>query len=86
MVTLSEAQMPNHTHTLQATDKAADRRTPQNRFLAKGEQIYGSASNLGIMADGALKATGGSQPHNNLQPFLVLNFIIALVGLYPSRS
>jgi len=38
------------------------------------------------MADSALDSSGGSQAHNNLQPFLTMNYIIALVGLYPSRS
>ena len=85
-VTLSEAQMPNHTHTLQATEEEVDRRTPENRFTAEGEQVYGPASNLGNMADGALAANGGSQTHNNMQPFQAINFIIALTGLYPARS
>jgi microcystin-dependent protein len=40
----------------------------------------------GTFAEGALPEAGGSQAHNNLQPFLAMNFIIALVGLYPSRS
>jgi len=85
-VTLTEAQMPQHTHTLQATEEEVDRRTPENRFLAEGEQIYGTATNLGNMANGSLTANGGSQPHNNMQPFLAVNFIVALTGLYPSRS
>ena len=54
--------------------------------LEKGEQIYGPATNLGSMAAEILTAVGGSQSHNNMQPFLAINFIIALVGLYPSRS
>jgi microcystin-dependent protein len=85
-VTLTEAQIPQHTHTLQATEEEVDRGTPENRFLAEGEQVYGPATNLGNMADGALTANGGSGPHNNMQPYLVVNFIIALVGMYPSRS
>ncbi|MGA1839667.1 MAG: phage tail protein [bacterium] len=82
-VTLTEAQMPQHTHTLQATEEEVDRRTPKERFLAEEEQVYGPAVNLGNMADGALTANGGSGPHNNMQPYLVVNFIIALVGIYP---
>jgi len=85
-VTLSEAQMPNHTHTFQATEEEVDRSSPTNRFLAEGEQVYGPATNLVDMSSRALPSAGGSQTHNNMQPFLTINFIIALVGLYPSRS
>jgi len=87
LVTLSEAQMPNHNHPMMGTEEEADRPAPaSDRMLAEGESVYGGASNLVPMASGALPNTGGSQPHNNLQPFLTINFIIALVGLYPSRS
>jgi microcystin-dependent protein len=48
--------------------------------------MYHSPTNLGDMAEQALPNAGGSQAHNNLQPYLTMNFIIALVGLYPSRS
>ncbi len=78
--------MPNHRHTLQATDEEVDRRSPDNRFLAEGEQIYAQAADLDNMAEGALQSAGGGQPHNNMQPYLAINFIIALTGLYPSRS
>lgn len=91
MVTLSEAQMPNHNHTMMAVVNQGAVKTPSNtRTLARSR--FGTAyqsntsSNLTAMADQALPNTGGSQPHNNLQPFLAMNFIIALVGLYPSRS
>lgn len=88
MVTLSEAQMPNHTHTLRAANDIADSPVAVgNSFaLVAGGQIYQTSSNLVPMADQALPSTGGSQAHNNIQPFLTMNFIIALVGLYPSRS
>ncbi len=50
-------------------------------------QVYNAdAENLSDMAAETLSTTGGSQSHDNVQPYLVLNFIIALVGLYPSRS
>jgi len=85
-ITLSEAQMPNHNHAMIATEEEVDRRTPENRFLAEGEQVYGPATNLDSMAAETLATVGGSQQHNNMQPFLAINFIIALLGLYPSRS
>jgi microcystin-dependent protein len=90
MVTLSEAQMPNHTHTLRALSDPADLFGPQNRSLARSRNGAAyqsdSSANLVDMASQSLPNTGGSQPHNNMQPFLTMNFIIALVGLYPSRS
>jgi len=87
-VTLSEAQMPSHTHTLRADTASANSRTPQGNSLARaaGGLTYGTASNLVDMAEQALPNTGGSQAHNNMQPYMAINYIIALVGLYPSRS
>ena len=90
MVTLSEAQMPNHTHTARASEVNANERTPGTTTLpakpiGRGFFIYsGSTSDRVDMMSSA--NAGGSQAHNNLQPFLTMNFIIALVGLYPSRG
>lgn len=86
MVTLSEAQMPNHTHPLTASEEAGDRRDPANLWIGAEAMNFRSPSDLGDMLPQSLPDTGGSQPHNNLQPFLTMNYIIALVGLYPSRS
>jgi len=88
-VTLSEAQMPNHSQAIQAMDSPADDDDPgPNKSLARpvGADTYGLASSLVPMAQESLGQAGGSQPHNNMQPYLATNFIIALVGLYPSRS
>lgn len=86
MVTLTEAQMPNHTHSLMAEDdETGEDNDPNNATLAKAG-IYGAASSLVDMSETSLTAAGGSQPHNNMQPYLTINFIIALQGLYPSRS
>ena len=88
MVTLDEAQMPNHTHSFLVSQEEGEENDPQNHALAQsiGNAMYGPASNLVSLADQALPSAGGSQAHNNLQPFIAMNFIIALVGLYPSRS
>lgn len=88
MVTLSEAQMPNHTHTLRASDEIGEDRPAVGRALARstGGNMYHTSANLVPMASQALPDAGGSQAHNNMQPYLTMNFIIALVGLYPSRS
>jgi microcystin-dependent protein len=90
-VTLTEAQVPQHNHRLRASIDDGDLQAPSpNRSLARSAGGFAyqtsSTSDLVTMASQALGSSGGSQPHNNLQPFLVLTFIIALVGLYPSRS
>ena len=91
-VTLTEAQMPQHKHTLRASNAAADEEgttteagnTPGIPEVANS--LYGAAQNLAAMSAGMIQSAGGSQDHNNMQPFLTINYIIALVGLYPSRS
>lgn len=87
-ITLSEAQMPSHTHTAAVHGQPGDQADPAGRSLAASGDgsVYASAQNLISMGASAVTAAGGGQPHNNMQPFLALNFIIALVGLYPSRS
>jgi microcystin-dependent protein len=90
-VTLTEAQMPNHNHTMMSDGFPASFQIPAaNRTFARssGAPAYQSntSANLVDMADGVLEPTGGSQAHNNMQPYLTMNFIIALQGLYPSRS
>lgn len=88
-VTLTEAQMPNHNHTMMASPSPGE--TPQpatNTALARSVNgsLYHAAGSPVTLADQAAPPAGGSQAHNNMQPFLAINFIIALVGLYPSRS
>ncbi len=89
-ITLSEAQMPQHAHSLQGTNAPASSNAP-GATSALARSGGGTAFKQGATADatldtGALLPTGGSQPHNNMAPYLAMNFIIALVGLYPSRS
>ncbi|MCG8455234.1 MAG: tail fiber protein [Holophagales bacterium] len=91
-VTLSEAQMPNHTHSAQASQDPATFNDPNNqRILASSTNrlvAYYRETSSGVvaMSSQSLQNTGGSQSHNNLQPFITMNFIIALVGTYPSRG
>lgn len=91
MVTLSEQQMPSHTHTLRAEDNLgfANSSSPNNAVIARASSGAGRAyknTTSSLVGMNGVQNTGGSQAHNNLQPFLAINFIIALVGLYPSRS
>lgn len=91
-VTLTEAQIPSHSHTARAvnTQGAIGQGPTNTTALARsrlGDNLYRSGtSNVVDLASASVATTGGGQAHTNLQPFLVLNFIIALQGLYPSRS
>jgi microcystin-dependent protein len=88
-VTLSEAQMPNHAHQMTASPNPGEAPGPgTGNALARsvGASAYAPANNLVSFAAETMPNAGGSQSHNNMQPFLAINFVIALVGLYPSRS
>ncbi len=91
-VTLSEAQIPSHGHTVRGTTTAGGADAPTNTSSiatpSVRDKLYhtDTSANLVDMASEAVSTTGGSQPHENMQPFLAMHFIIALVGLYPSRS
>lgn len=91
-VSLSEAQIPSHNHTARATTtQGAVNQGPTNTTaLARsrlGDALYNSGTaNIVELASEAVSTTGGSQAHTNVQPFLTMNFIIALQGLYPSRG
>ncbi len=87
--TLSISEIPAHVHVANATSTAASTNNPTNTLgLAKsvGAAFYAAASNLVAMAPGELANVGGSQAHLNMQPFLVLNFSIALQGIFPSQT
>ncbi len=91
-VTLSEAQIPSHSHTMRGSSTAngvAGAPTNTSSFardLSPRAYQANTTANLVDLASQSLSATGGGQAHSNMQPFLALNFIIALQGLYPSRS
>lgn len=88
--TLSISEIPTHTHTLRATsaDAVAGTNPDTTSMLAKasGDFIYFNPTNLTAMAPNAVANVGGSQAHLNMQPFLVLNFSIALQGIFPSQT
>jgi microcystin-dependent protein len=87
-VTLAAAQMPGHTHPVKASSNAADSDRPEGRALARSAgHIYTAQPDTStVMNADMLGDTGGSQPHDNIQPYLAVNFCIALVGIFPSRS
>lgn len=85
-VNLAEAQMPPHTHAIQASADPSTGQDPTNAVLAKSGQVYGAANGLVDLVSGTLTNAGGGQAHDNMQPYLALNFCIALRGLFPSRN
>jgi microcystin-dependent protein len=93
--TLNISEVPTHTHQLTATTDTADSTKPSPHVLGGTVSpqvgptltIYeNSGSNLVAMAPASIPSVGGSQPHINQQPFLVLNWIIALQGIFPSQT
>lgn len=88
--TLTAAQMPQHSHGLMSINAPGTTYTATDNVSGLARSAGGAAyqsnpSNTDLHAD-ALTDTGGGQAHNNMQPYLAMYFIIALVGLYPSRT
>jgi microcystin-dependent protein len=82
--TLTLQELPAHNHLLQAA--AANGDTPLPTTLADANNLYSTAASNTTLAPGSVGNTGGSQPHDNLSPYLALNFVIALQGIFPSRN
>ena len=88
-VTLTVSQIPAHSHVLQAQSAAGNVSSPSGAdwsSSALDEFSTAAPSSADAMAPNALGNTGGSQPHDNMSPFLVVNFIISLFGIYPSQN
>lgn len=90
-VTLSQAQIPQHTHAVNASANNADQASPTNNAWATGVvgrgnvNLYSSTTDS-TMNPAALSPAGGNQPHDNMPPYLVMNFCMAIQGIYPSRN
>ena len=86
-VTLTAAQLGGHSHTVRGSEASASTTGPGGNVLAEGSRrTLRTPSSPVAMAADAVTSTGGSQPHTNMQPFLAINYIIALYGIFPSRS
>jgi len=87
-VTLTVSQIPTHSHPLLGTTSTANQTNPLNNVYAQSLTVsfYNSAAPNAQMAPNALSSTGGSQPHNNFQPYLCVDFIISLFGIFPSQT
>jgi microcystin-dependent protein len=89
-VSLLESEIPSHSHALMAQNNPATSQTPAPSVgLARSVTVLAynpTTSPVVVMADQTVAPAGGDQPHNNLMPYLTLNFCIALQGVYPPRS
>ena len=87
-VTINQQQMPTHTHPLNVSNTSANGTIValNNNLGNAGSQIYTGPQSLVAMNPACVSSVGGSQPHNNMMPYLTLNFIIALQGIFPSRN
>jgi microcystin-dependent protein len=87
--TLSIAELPQHVHVANATNVTSTANIPASNLLlavSTPQSVYTAATNLQAMSPAAIANTGGSQAHLNMQPFLTLNFCIALQGIFPSPN
>ena len=86
--TLTQAEMPLHTHAALGSTNAAAGTTndPVSDILGIGGNAYGPATQLTTLNPSSVSNIGGSQPHNNMMPYTVLNTCIALQGIFPSQN
>jgi microcystin-dependent protein len=87
-VTLLSVNAPPHVHAFNASGAGAStgRLAAGDMLAGQGSNNFVAASGLGAMNAGTVSTVGGSQPHENRQPYLVMNWIIALSGIFPSRN
>lgn len=84
--TLNISELPTHTHPALASSNIADQAIPAGNYWANGGTAAFAPTADSNLAPAAIANVGGSQPHENRQPFLVISFCIALQGIFPSRS
>lgn len=88
-VSLNGNQMPAHTHSLVASGNPADHAAPSSSLVLSqmtGGPLYSGATANTTLGAAGLTPSGGGQPHNNMQPYLAVNFIIATTGIFPSPN
>jgi len=87
---LGMPEIPQHRHPLWAVPSIGNCPNPTGRFVASTTTTFGNeyapTATAAVMGGAATSSNGSSQPHPNMQPYLVLNYVIALVGIFPSRN
>lgn len=84
--TLSISEIPTHSHFMLGSTNNGDNVSPADNVIGSVSNMYNTGTNLTSMSPGAVANVGGSQAHLNMQPFLILNFCIALQGIFPSPT
>lgn len=84
-VTLLQTEMPLHNHILNTSNNDGNNTQPGQRYTGRGNAIYGPIANANLMGFQTIGIAGGGLPHNNMQPYLTLNYCIALQGVFPAR-
>ena len=87
-VTLTLAQMPLHGHAVQGVNAAGTNVPPAGQLFANssGTRAYAAGTANILLNPNVVGGAGGGQPHDNMAPYLVVNFVIALLGIFPSRN
>ncbi|MFZ5643697.1 MAG: phage tail protein [Bacillota bacterium] len=85
-VTLAATELPAHTHTVLASSATGEASSPENNLWAKNYSQFSTGNPDGVMNPAIIQGTGGSIPHDNMMPFIAINFIIALEGLWPNQN
>lgn len=87
-VSLLESEIPAHNHTLMAANLNSQSTIPTNNSLGRGNpvKIYSTGTPSTGMGSNSIAPAGGDQPHNNMMPYLTMNFCIALQGVFPPRT
>ena len=87
-ITLTVAQTPAHSHPLLGTTSLANDASPSNNVVAQSNTLdpYQSTAGGSAMAPQSVSSVGGSQPHTNFQPYLCVDFIISLFGIFPTPT
>ncbi|HEY0510732.1 MAG TPA: tail fiber protein [Thermoanaerobaculia bacterium] len=87
-VTLTVPQIPAHSHPFLASADIATQRAPASNVLAQlnTAELYSALPGTTALSPASMGSTGGSQPHNNFQPYLCVDFIISLFGIFPSQT
>ena len=84
--TLTTAQMATHSHLWETSDDTGHHADPGGMYFGKDNSLYAAPNNLGGMDPSMVSSVGGGQAHENMEPYQVLAYCIALVGVYPSRN
>ncbi|HEY0170628.1 MAG TPA: tail fiber protein [Pyrinomonadaceae bacterium] len=84
-VTLLQSEIPVHSHAFMASEDVVNEATPNANFYGAGETRYAAPAAVTQMGPQTLAVAGGSLPHNNMMPYLVVNFCIAMQGVFPAR-